>query len=202
MDGSVGKMSNADRSRSRRGLPMSDGLVVTSSVGRHAPGTSSYPSLAHSVDPQTHETVHAARLSFPKFEFGSPDKFSATHFENTSSSPKILRNPYTHNRLQNPAPKACGARPKAPPSVRAFMSAANENRTHAPSDLVVCRQHTQLTTKPLFSRTTDPTPPHLTIISPCPQCPRISTSLPLTSRSSCMTEPRPSSPSAIGQSTP
>jgi hypothetical protein len=40
-------MSNADRLRSRHGLPMSDRLVDIGLAEQHAPSTSSQPSLAH-----------------------------------------------------------------------------------------------------------------------------------------------------------
>jgi hypothetical protein len=47
MDGSVARMSNADRLRSWLGLPMRDKFVDIGPIEQHAPYTSSQPSLAH-----------------------------------------------------------------------------------------------------------------------------------------------------------
>jgi hypothetical protein len=47
MDGSVARMSNADRLSYGHGLPMSDRLVDIGPVKQQAPSTSSQPSLAH-----------------------------------------------------------------------------------------------------------------------------------------------------------
>jgi hypothetical protein len=47
MDGSVARMSNADRLRSRPSLPMSDKLVGIGPVEQHAPSISFQLSLDH-----------------------------------------------------------------------------------------------------------------------------------------------------------
>jgi hypothetical protein len=73
MDGSVARMSNADRIRSRLGLPMSDGLVVAWPVELQATATSSQPSLPHQGSVVIADGTHS-KAQFPEIRIMSPQQ--------------------------------------------------------------------------------------------------------------------------------
>jgi hypothetical protein len=75
-DGSVARMSNADRLRPGLGLPMSDRLVVTGPVERRAPTTSPHTSLAHPGKWfRRHTSLYTQQgAAFNTFEFTSQEK--------------------------------------------------------------------------------------------------------------------------------
>jgi hypothetical protein len=93
---------------------------------------------------------------YPNFEFCPPDSSRAPPILKSKHVPtSVLRTSKIRHRLQN-FPLHGGAAPhRAPPSVRTFTSAANIQQTQVPSDLVVCRQHTQPTTTPPLNFTTN-----------------------------------------------
>jgi hypothetical protein len=109
-------MSNADRLRSRHGLPMSDRLVGIGLVEQHAMSTSSQPSLAHPGQWIRSDTIRYTQqgATFPKFELCPPDNPRATHFEikihtnhtttDPHNPPSLTKKPPPRDRRTTPRP--------------------------------------------------------------------------------------------------
>jgi hypothetical protein len=124
-DGSVVRMSNADRLRPGLGLPMSDRLMVTGPVERRAPTTSPHPSLAH---PCQWIRRHTRRYTEQGAAFNN---LNSLHMKAsappTSQSHRvlhpILRYPSESDRFQNYTPTATAHR-------RASLRASE--RSHPP----------------------------------------------------------------------
>jgi hypothetical protein len=143
-------MSNADRPSSGLGLPMTDILVTTGSVGRRAPITSPHPSLAH---PGQWIRRHIRRYTLQGAAFTILNLVHMTESPPPASqTPRvlrsILRHPYESDRLQKNPPHGTGAPPRALPSVRTSTLDARNKQTMVPSGLVVCRQHTLTSSTP------------------------------------------------------
>jgi hypothetical protein len=143
-------MSYTDRLRSGPGLPMSDTLVDTRPVEQHAPSTSPQPSLAHpgmwirsDTIRYTQQGAASRVLNFISSRALAPPTLKSEHVPTP-----VLRPAINNHRLQKPPPPGAGAPQRVPPSVRTLPSAAYILQTQVPSDLVVCRQHTQPTRKP------------------------------------------------------
>jgi hypothetical protein len=106
-------------------------------------------------------TVHAARCSFQSFKNRLPDSYRATHFEIQTCTHLSTTNRQKQPSITITSLLRGGAPHRAPPSVRTFASAVNIVQTQAPSDLVVCRPHTQPTTTLPRNHTT-----HLPLYTP------------------------------------
>jgi hypothetical protein len=149
-DGSVARMSSADRLRSGLGLPMSDRLMITWPVGRRAPITSPHRSLAH---PCQWIRRHMRRYTLQGVPFTNLNSVHMKEFAPPASqTPRvlhsILRHSYESDRLQKNPPHGVSAPPRAPPSVRTSTPDARRKQAHVPSGRVVCRQHTLTTSTP------------------------------------------------------
>jgi hypothetical protein len=143
-------MSNADRLRSGLGLPSSDRLVDIWPVELQAPSTSPHPSLAHQGQWIRSDTRRYTQqgAAFRVLNFNSPTA-TAPPTSKSDHVPAIVLRMNNHNpRLQKAPLPWSGAPHRAPPSVRTFPSAANIQQTQVPSDMAVCRQHTQTTRNP------------------------------------------------------
>jgi hypothetical protein len=100
--------------------------------------------------------VHTTRRSFIKFNSVLPTPIPPPTLITHCVQPTVLRIHTKRHRLQKNSLPCPGVPHRALPSVRTFMSAANEHQTHAPSDMVVCSQHTKSTTTPPPSLTINP----------------------------------------------
>jgi hypothetical protein len=158
-DGSVARMSNADRPRSGLGLPMSDRLMDIGLVKQHAPSTSSQPSLAHPCHWIRSDTRRYTQqgASFQNSNCAPPTALAPPTSKSKHIPATVLRTLTIRHRLQKTALLGSGAQHRAPPSVRTFTSAANIHQTLVPSYMVVCSQHTQPTTTPPRNHATYPT---------------------------------------------
>jgi hypothetical protein len=151
---------------------MSDILVDIGAIEQQAPSTSPQPSLAHSgkwirSDTRRYTQQGAAPrvLNFISSTALAPPTSKSEHVPTP-----VLRRAINNHRLQKPPPPGAGAPQRAPPSVRTLPSAAYILQTLVPSDLVVCRQHTQATRKPKTTQqnSTPLIEPHSTTMSSTP----------------------------------
>jgi hypothetical protein len=114
MDGSVTRMSNADRLRSGLGLSISESLVDTGPVEQKAPSSSSQPSLAH---PGRGIRSHRRRYTqqgaaFQKSNYVPPTASAPPTSKTHRVQPTVLRNHRSHHRLQNPPPRVRRTTPR------------------------------------------------------------------------------------------
>jgi hypothetical protein len=126
---------------------MSDRLVDIGPVELQAPSTSPQPSLDHPgqwirSDTRRYTQQGAAHRVL---NFVSQIALAPPTLKSENVPTLVLRPVKNNHRLQKPPLPGGGAPHRAPPSVRTFTSAANILQTLAPSDMVVCRQHTQPT---------------------------------------------------------
>jgi hypothetical protein len=152
MDESVARMSNADRLSYGPGLPMSDRPVDIGPVEQHTPSTSSQPSLAQLgqwIRRGTKRYTHQS-AAFQNSNYAPPDSSRANHFEIKIQTSHNIADPHNPPSLTKIPLHGTGAPHRAPRSV-----AADIHHTQVPSDMVVCRQHTQHTTTPPRNHTTN-----------------------------------------------
>jgi hypothetical protein len=127
-------------------------------VEQQAPSTFSHPSLAHPGQWIRNDTIRYTQqgAAFRVLNFVSPTAL-APPTSNSKHVPALVLRTINHiPRLPKKTLLRSGAPHRAPPSVRTFPSAANIHKTHVPSGMVVCRQHTQSTRNPNRNLSTNP----------------------------------------------
>jgi hypothetical protein len=176
-------MSNADRLRSRHGLPMSDILVDIGLAEQHAPSTASQPNLTHPCQWIRSDTIRYTQqgAAFRVLKIVHPTSIAPPTLKSKRLPTSILRTDKSNQRLQNPPLPGGGAPHDAPPSVRTFTSAVDTLQTKAWSCAANTR-NPQLLHLETILRTI--LPPHHTTNPTRSICPRPLTFSPLTHRCS------------------
>jgi hypothetical protein len=136
---------------------MSERMVDIGPVEQHALSTYSHLSLAFQGQRIRSDTRRYTQqdVAFRVLKIVSPTALAPSTLKSKHEPTSLLRTNKINHRLQKPPLPRGGAPHRAPPSVRTFTSAVNTLQTHAPSCLVVCRQHTQPTTTPPRNHTTN-----------------------------------------------
>jgi hypothetical protein len=113
-DGSVARMSNADRLRCGHGLPMSDNLVDIGLVEQHAPSTSSQPSLAHRGQWIRSDTIRDTKqgATLRDLKIVHPTTLAPPTLKSQRVPTSVLRSNESNHRLQNPPPRGRRATPR------------------------------------------------------------------------------------------
>jgi hypothetical protein len=109
-------MSNADRLRSRLGLPMSERLVDIGLVEQHGPSTSSQPSLAHQGQWIRSDTRRYTQqgAGFPYSNYVPPTALAPLTSKSKYIPATVIRTLTIRHRLQKKTPPTGPAHHTAP----------------------------------------------------------------------------------------